>query len=250
LLRRIELLLNLRLAYMTSKPFTHYWKDYPRFHPVVPFDQNTDQWSGLDLSDENADLTQEVYSNLPLFCAWIDQQLAKSGTRYLVGGYGELRKIYASSAHFDGTGQEPRRLHLGVDIWGPAGTPIYAPCPSRVHSVAFNEAKGDYGGTVILSHFDDQERLVGHTLYGHLSKASVAVHKKGDFLQSGEVLGWLGDASENGGWPPHLHFQIITDMEDLEGDYPGVCRYSERERYLGNCPNPELILRWSGSGRR
>jgi murein DD-endopeptidase MepM/ murein hydrolase activator NlpD len=235
---------------MRSKPFTQYWKEYPGFHPVVPFDQNLDQWGRLDLSEANAALSASVYEDLPAFCAWIEEQLAFRGTRYLAGGYAELRKIYASSAHFDTESQEPRRLHLGVDIWGPAGTPIFAPCPGRIHSVAFNEAKGDYGGTVILEHFDDQGRLTGHTLYGHLSRKAVAAHKKGDFLEAGQVLGWLGDPTENGGWPPHLHFQIILDMEGKEGDYPGVCRFSERAQYLDNCPDPELVLGWASRERR
>ena len=47
---------------------------------------------------------------------------------------------------------------------------------------------------------------------------------------------------ENGNWPPHLHFQIIEDMELKEGDYPGVCTSANREKYLANCPNPDLIL--------
>jgi len=36
---------------------------------------------------------------------------------------------------------------------------------------------------------------------------------------------------------------LIEDMQGLKGDYPGVCKFSERERYLANCPDPELILR-------
>jgi hypothetical protein len=47
---------------------------------------------------------------------------------------------------------------------------------------------------------------------------------------------------ENGQWPPHLHFQVIIDMEFKKGDYPGVCKLNEKEKYLRNCPNPDLIL--------
>ncbi len=235
---------------MTSKPLTQYWKEYTHFHPVVPFNKGVDQWLRLDLSETNVALNPAIYEHLPTFCNWVEDQWADSGARYLAGGYGETRKIYAGSTHFDGDGQEPRRFHLGVDIWGPAGTPIFAPCPSQIQSLAYNEGKGDYGGTVILAHFDDQGALAGHTLYGHLSKASLAVHKKGDFLQSGQPLGWLGDPTENGGWPPHLHFQIILDMEGKQGDYPGVCRYSERSHYLHNCPDPEWVLRWVANEQR
>jgi hypothetical protein len=32
-------------------------------------------------------------------------------------------------------------------------------------------------------------------------------------------------------------------MQTMEGDYPGVCRYSEKEVYLDNCPDPQIILK-------
>jgi len=56
------------------------------------------------------------------------------------------------------------------------------------------------------------------------------------------VIAHFGEPNENGHWPPHLHFQIILDMELKQGDYPGVCKYSERQKYLANCPDPDFIL--------
>ena len=47
---------------------------------------------------------------------------------------------------------------------------------------------------------------------------------------------------ENGHWPPHLHFQLIRELGDWSGDYPGVCKYSEKEKYLANSPDPDLML--------
>jgi hypothetical protein len=35
------------------------------------------------------------------------------------------------------------------------------------------------------------------------------------------------DASVNGDYAPHLHFQIISNIEDYQGDYPGVCSKSD-----------------------
>ena len=58
----------------------------------------------------------------------------------------------------------------------------------------------------------------------------------------GETIGHFGAANENGNWPPHLHFQIILNMGNYNGDYPGVCKRSEREEYLQNCPDPDIIL--------
>jgi len=37
----------------------------------------------------------------------------------------------------------------------------------------------------------------------------------------------------------------MFDMEGKYGDYPGVCRYSEKEEYLKNVPDPALVLRFS-----
>ena len=63
-------------------------------------------------------------------------------------------------------------------------------------------------------------------------------------VETGRVIGALGDPAENGGWPPHLHFQCMLDMEGYSGDYPGVCKWCEREQYLRNCPDPALLLPW------
>ena len=135
---------------------------------------------------------------------------------------------------------EPRRLHLGVDIWGPAETPVYAPLEGTVHSYAFNEAYGDYGATLILQH--DINGFLFHTLYGHLSLASIQQKQEGQLIAKGEWIAAFGEPAENGHWPPHLHFQIIVDMQGMKGDYPGVCRFSEKEKYLTNCPDADSIL--------
>jgi peptidoglycan LD-endopeptidase LytH len=88
-------------------------------------------------------------------------------------------------------------------------------------------------------------QLDGHSfysLYGHLSKRDIEPLKEGGYISVGQILGHFGEPHENGHWPPHLHFQIILDMQFKQGDYPGVCKYSEREQYLANCPDPDLIL--------
>ncbi len=133
-----------------------------------------------------------------------------------------------------------RTVHLGIDIWGEADTPVYAPMEGIVHSLNFNNAFGDYGATIILQH--TIEDFYFHTLYGHLSLKSIQNLKQGETIEKGQWIGSFGEAEENGHWPPHLHFQIIIDMEGMKGDYTGVCKYSEKEKYLANCPDPDLIL--------
>jgi murein DD-endopeptidase MepM/ murein hydrolase activator NlpD len=115
-----------------------------------------------------------------------------------------------------------------------------APLDGIVHSFAFNNARGDYGATIILSHRLND--ISFHTLYGHLSLNSIKNLSEGQTIKRGDVFTEFGIPFENGQWPPHLHFQVILDMEGKEGDYPGVCKYSEREKYLNNCPDPNFIL--------
>jgi murein DD-endopeptidase MepM/ murein hydrolase activator NlpD len=135
---------------------------------------------------------------------------------------------------------EPRRLHLGIDIWGPAGTKVMAPLQGIVHSFAFNNNDSDYGATLILTHNLDGTGF--HTLYGHISLNSIKNLYEGQRVAKGEVIAEFGMRFENGNWPPHLHFQVIADMQDWKGDYPGVCRFSEKQRWLDGCPDPNLIL--------
>ncbi len=194
----------------------------------------------MDFSAGNKDLTEEVYGNLELFTKYIADQLEKGGCRYGIGGYAENRVIYATSSLFDAAAA-PRRLHLGIDIWGPAGTPIYAFMGGRIHSFAFNNRPGDYGATLILLH--QLDGFAFHTLYGHISLKDIETITGSQYVIRGQQIAHIGTPEENGQWPPHLHFQIIIDMELKQGDYPGVCKYAERERYLANCPDPDLILR-------
>jgi peptidoglycan LD-endopeptidase LytH len=156
------------------------------------------------------------------------------------GGYGEDRSLY-TQALFAPDGEEPRTVHLGIDIFAPAGADVMTPLAGRVHSSRVNEAPGDYGPTIILEH-EPAPGLVFHTLYGHLSRDSLKGLKPGAAFMAGEPIAQLGTKRENGGWPPHLHFQIILEIGDAKGDYPGVCRRSEQDRWLAICPDPRPLL--------
>lgn len=207
------------------------------FTQLVPFDASTNKLVQLNFTESNTTLTPEILNDTVLFSNYINQQLATANALYGVGGYNEHRTIYARSEVFDGS--EPRRLHLGLDIWGKAGTPIFVPLGGTIHSFAFNNQFGDYGATIILQHQLDTVQF--HTLYGHLSLKDIEHLREGHFVSQGELLAHFGEPNENGHWPPHLHFQIIEDMELKEGDYPGVCAFSQREKYLKNCPDANLI---------
>ena len=228
---------------MFNKNFEERLKQYSdMFCPVVPFEAD-DRLLLLDFTGKNTELTPKLLSDTALFTAYVNKKLNEAGARYGIGGYNEHRTVYSRSPVFDtGEDDEPRRLHLGTDIWGKPYTRVMAPLDGIVHSFAFNNAYGDYGTTIILTH--QLEGNVFHTLYGHLSLNSIKNVQEGETIKKGDVFAEFGIPVENGHWPPHLHFQIIYDMEGKKGDYPGVCRFSEKERYLENCPDPALLLKF------
>lgn len=209
---------------------------------VVDFDPSADRLYALDLTAANGELTDDILEDTAAFSDWVNQKLTASASRYGIGGYSEHRTIYTRSAHFD-TADEPRRLHLGVDIWGPAGTAVYNFYDGEVHSFQNNDHFGDYGATIILKYNIDG--LTFYALYGHLSLASLGGLTVGQFIPCGKRFASFGVPQENGNWPPHLHFQLMFDMRGKSGDYPGVCQYSKREVYLSNCPDPGLILEYT-----
>ncbi|MCX8020086.1 MAG: peptidoglycan DD-metalloendopeptidase family protein [Chitinophagaceae bacterium] len=216
-------------------------KHQKTFNKVVPYRTACDLCP-LDLSENNTELTEEVFSSPQKFSEYIFKKIRAAGAVFGFGGYGELRKVYCFSPVFDGKGQddEPRRFHLGIDIWGKAGTEVMAPLDGIVHSFADNHRMGDYGPTIILQHQMDE--FVFYTLYGHLSRSSLFALKKGNVIRGGQVFARLGAIEENVGWPPHLHFQIICNTGNYKGDYPGVCKFSEREQWMMNSPDADLIL--------
>lgn len=207
---------------------------------VVDFNTEHDRLLAFDFTAGNEALTPEVVSDTQVFSEWVEEQLVQNGCRYGIGGYNEHRTIYARSTHFDAA-EEPRRLHLGVDVWGPAETPVYNFYEAMVHSFKFNDCHGDYGATVILKY--DLKGLIFYALYGHLSLSSLSGLVVGQPIAAGAQFASFGIPEENGHWPPHLHFQLIFNMRGLQGDYPGVCRFSERDLYLANSPDPKVILK-------
>jgi murein DD-endopeptidase MepM/ murein hydrolase activator NlpD len=215
-------------------------KNKHQYYPIVPFDPTADKLLQMDFTDTNKHLTQDVIEDVSKFSNYVDEQLSNAGARYGIGGYAEHRSVYSRSKVFDDPdGGEPRRLHLGVDVWGKAGTPVSAPLGGMVHSFKFNDRYGDYGATIVLLH--QLESAAFYTLWGHVSLKDLAL-VEGQYINREQEFAHFGEPHENGQWPPHLHFQIIENIELHEGDYPGVCRLSDKGFYLRNCPDPDLIL--------
>lgn len=195
----------------------------------------------LDLSSANDELLKFDIKCAVSFEEYIENHLTSNNAKVAFGGYNEERNLYQRSTIFKDQETEERNMHIGLDLWIKAGTPVLAALDGKVHSYNYNEGFGDYGPTILLEH--QLESQTFYTLYGHLSLDSLENIKIGSILKKGEQLASLGDASVNGDYSPHLHFQIIKNIADKFGDYPGVCSKNELPFYLENCPDPNLLLK-------
>lgn len=195
----------------------------------------------LDLSESNDLLKNEKLETASDYKLFIQNHLDATNAKIAYGGYNEVRNLYKRSTVFNNSNSEERNIHIGLDLWINESAEIYAALDGKIHSLQNNDALGDYGPTIILEH--QIENFTFHTLYGHLSLHSLENKKVGTFVKKGEQLANLGLPPINGDYAPHLHFQIIIDMENKSGDYPGVCGSETLSFYLQNCPDPNLLLK-------
>jgi len=170
-------------------------------------------------------------------------EMKKAGAAFAVGRYDEPRLVYTSplfGASHNPT-DERRTVHLGMDLFVEPGARLRAPLDGVVYITANNVAPLDYGPLVILQHeTSDGEEF--YTLYGHLTKETLVRLKVGQCVARGEEFARVGATEENGGWTPHVHFQIILDLLELGADFPGVAYASQREVWTNLSPDPNLLL--------
>lgn len=153
-----------------------------------------------------------------------------------IGRWDEDRRNLYATALFTA---DARTIHMGIDLGGPVGTPVHAFADGWVHKAGINPADGDYGGTLVLGHRIG-ERTVW-MLLGHLSHASVLEKREGQPVSRGEVVGWLGDRSENGGWPAHVHVQLALEPPATH-DLPGAVAQADRAAARIRFPDPQTVL--------
>ncbi|MFE3868843.1 peptidoglycan DD-metalloendopeptidase family protein [Flavobacterium sp. LS2P90] len=195
----------------------------------------------LDLSVSNSFFSKQEISASSDFEEFIEKYLAKENSKVAFGGYNEERNLYKRSAVFNDAETEERNIHIGLDLWIKAGTPVLAALDGTIHSFKRNVGFGDYGPTIILKHTIESHTF--YTLYGHLSLKSITEIEIGAVFKKGQQLATLGKSDINGDYSPHLHFQIIKNIGDNFGDYPGVCSKNDLDYYLENCPDPNILLK-------
>jgi murein DD-endopeptidase MepM/ murein hydrolase activator NlpD len=210
--------------------------------PVVDAQIPLDSYIPIDISENNKDLLNFNVASAEEWEIYITSYLGMHKKQVAFGGYIEKRALYDRSDYFKNVAEsEKRNIHLGTDLWCKAHTDVLAVLAGEVHSFKYNSNYGDYGPTIILRHVIKDE--IFYSLYGHLSTQSIENIKIGAAVLQGQVIGTLGVAAVNGDYAPHLHFQIIRNLEDNFGDYPGVASENDIPFYKSNCPDPNLLLK-------
>lgn len=164
-------------------------------------------------------------------------------SEWWLGQYGEPRLVYTDKAFRKGRwlASNRRTIHMAVDIFAPAGEPVRAPLAGKVALAENRKGHLDYGGVVILEHRTPAGDVF-HTLYGHLAADGAAKLKPGQEITAGEAFAKLGPAEENGGWEPHLHFQLALTLDGMGHDWPGVADPDDWKLWQAICPNPAALL--------
>ena len=161
----------------------------------------------------------------------------------VIGRYREERSVYTTDAFATSAPDGERRtVHLGIDVFVPPGTTVYAPLDGVVHTSEYRSERGDYGGVVLLEQ-QTETGLPFWLLIGHLSRASAALLAAGRRVARGEPIAAVGERNENGGWPPHIHVQLYLDLLGRSTDLPGVVRRSQLDVWEAICPNPSRLVR-------
>lgn len=95
------------------------------------------------------------------------------------------------------------RMHTGVDIDAPYGTPIKA---VQSGYIIYADWLGGYGNTVIIQHDEKYS-----TLYGHMRSYDVKVDQ---YVKQGDIIGKVGST----GWStsPHLHFEVRINGDPID----------------------------------
>jgi 4-aminobutyrate aminotransferase-like enzyme/Ser/Thr protein kinase RdoA (MazF antagonist) len=210
--------------------------------PISDHDLPKTEIAVIDLSVGSLEFqTPADLLDVDKFSKAVQRVQKESGAELVIGRYDEPRLIY-SGEQYETPSTESRTVHIAIDLFLKSGSHLYAPLDGRVHSFKNNRLLYDNGPTIVLEHRTEPEGQTFYTLYSHLSEDSLNGLEVGRLFKKGEQFAEVGTYPTNGGWPPHLHFQLIMDMFDWEGDYYGVALASQREVWKSISPSPNTLL--------
>lgn len=154
---------------------------------------------------------------------------------WAIGKYNEKRTKMYTAVQYEGE----RNIHVGVDIWTDSGAPVFSFYDGTLTYKENHAQQGNYGPTLVVGYEIGEVKL--YALYGHLSLESLNTVEVGESIDKGQKIAELGEESVNGGWAPHLHFQL--SVRDPGGaDMPGVVADDFREEALKIYPDPRIVL--------
>ncbi len=214
------------------------------FAPVLGVDLRTEPSLVLDLSVPSPLVSGDpAEREEPHLTPLVFDAMREAGVRVGVGRYDEARLLYVTPLFSGGPRMtdERRTIHIGLDLFADAGTPVHAPLAGTVHAAHDNANALDYGPVIILRH-ETEDGIPFFTLYGHLSRESLDGVRVGQSVARGARIATLGAADVNGGWTPHLHLQVMVDLLGLGLDFPGVVAPSQRTAWTAICPDPNLLV--------
>jgi 4-aminobutyrate aminotransferase-like enzyme/Ser/Thr protein kinase RdoA (MazF antagonist) len=213
------------------------------FAPVLADDPRHEPCVVLDLGVGSRMLgANPAAAQTPALNETLRRSMAAAGATIGVGPYDQARLLNTAAQFAKGPhpSDERRTVHIGLDLFVEPGTAVFAPLDGVVHACANNDRDQDWGPVVILGH-DFPSGGAFYTLYGHLDAASTRALRPGQKVVAGKSIGRVGAPPANGNWPPHLHLQIVTDLLDLDTDFPGVVFAAQRGIWRSLCPDPNLI---------
>ena len=182
----------------------------------------------------------EFASDPEAYWAWLKGRFVNENATFALGGYMEDRNVYEGE-QFKTDGTDTRSNHHGIDLFVAEDTPVQAMLDGRVVSVVDNNEAYDYGPTVILEH--DAGGVPFWVLYGHLSRRTLTTVVPDQIVNAGDTVAFIGDHTVNGGWSPHLHVQIMTDLlGNYSGNFEGAGEPSRMAIWSSICPDPNLLL--------
>ncbi|MEV0237693.1 aminotransferase class III-fold pyridoxal phosphate-dependent enzyme [Nonomuraea sp. NPDC050786] len=227
------------------------FRDACGYRPI-PRERRVVAWLQSAACDPAPVIDRNLAADPPLVLDWtrtdpttvadVGSQVSASGRTFGLGRYREDRDVYRSDAYASSRSEGQRRtVHLGVDLFVPAGEPVFAPLDGTVHSVAYRSDPYDYGGVVLLEHAtDDGEPF--WLLIGHLGREVVSSLTPGQRVRRGDRIAWVGAPAENGNWPPHVHVQLFVTLLGRSTDLPGVIERADIDVWESISPDPNVLL--------
>ena len=220
-------------------------KNQKQIGPITESDLQTKSLVVLDLSVGSLEYgSLDEIQETNRFTKIVTERIGEAGAKIGVGRYNEPRILHLTNEErrFQYDSIKAPTIHLGMDLFLEPGELILAPFEGIVHSLANNEGFRENGPTLILEHKAGDTSLKFYTMYSHLNKDSLEGLAPGKSVKKGDQIGQVGVPAVNGDWPASLHFQLMCDIFDMQGDFPSYALPSQRELWLSICPDPNTIL--------